>query len=153
MVFCRMNPLRMKRLYLILRPMNLLSSIPTQFRFSSSLLKGESSLPPFYLFWCSFSHQAWFRTCGYSHHEPLSRWYGRSVYRCWYVHYRRWSEWFYYIYSDSRIYGGGIQFVKTLFPPKLVSFLHPMTTTVFMLCCGALVRERESFLGLQGMIH
>jgi len=38
--------------------------------------------------------------------------------------------------------------LKALLPAAFVSYLKPMTSTVFMLSCGALVREAESFKDL-----
>lgn len=35
--------------------------------------------------------------------------------------------------------------METLFPPSVVSYLTPKATTVFLLSCGAVVRESKSF--------
>jgi len=35
--------------------------------------------------------------------------------------------------------------MNTLFPPVVGSYIWPRSCTVFMLCCGALVLEKESF--------
>jgi hypothetical protein len=58
-----------------------------------------------------------------------------------------------HINSFIKLNNGRVKFITTLFPPVLVSYLRPETTTLFMLCCGALVRERNSFGGLRSAIQ
>jgi hypothetical protein len=50
-------------------------------------------------------------------------------------------------------HNGCVKFMKVLFPPVLVTYLQPKATTLFMLCCGALVRERDSFTGLETAVN
>jgi hypothetical protein len=43
--------------------------------------------------------------------------------------------------------------MDALFPPSLASYLKPKATTVFLLACGAAVREANSFNALVAFVR
>lgn len=147
-----MIPSCMKRLSSMLRPTNLLSNIPMKLWSWLRLLKGEWPTLLLFIYFrthCAIRRGFWrvvVVITNHSHDETGDLYIGSNL--CTTVDEVSDSvTWFRLLDSWEANSVCGDSF------SPYIGFLQLKNSVIFMLCCGALIQEQESFLGLQNMIH